>query len=177
MLAVNTQAESPVTGHQGIYEMLAQPLGALSLSIVHIELIQSRQKVLRVFIERENSEHGAGVSLDDCAQASRAIAEILDQSPEVDALFGGSYELEVSSPGVDRPLRKLVDFSRFKGKEAKIHVLRPLTVEEIENEDYFKVHPKQKKFVGIIDGVEAQKVKILVSPKDILKKPKKGIGI
>jgi len=66
---------------------------------------------LRVYIDREQ-----GVSLDDCAAISHQISGILD----VEEPIKQAYDLEISSPGIDRPLFKLADFERFAGRTAKI---------------------------------------------------------
>lgn len=66
---------------------------------------------LRVYIDREQ-----GVSLDDCAAISHQISGILD----VEEPIKQAYDLEISSPGIDRPLFKLADFERFTGKTAKV---------------------------------------------------------
>jgi ribosome maturation factor RimP len=69
---------------------------------------------LRVYIDREQ-----GVSLDDCAAISHQLSGILD----VEEPIKQAYDLEISSPGIDRPLFKLVDFERFTGKVAKIKLM------------------------------------------------------
>ena len=66
---------------------------------------------LRVYIDRED-----GVNIDDCANISRQISAILD----VEEPIQQAYDLEVSSPGLDRPLFKLADFERFSGQQVKI---------------------------------------------------------
>jgi len=66
---------------------------------------------LRVYIDRDS-----GVSLDDCAAISHQISGILD----VEEPIKQAYDLEISSPGIDRPLFKLADFERFAGKTARI---------------------------------------------------------
>jgi ribosome maturation factor RimP len=73
--------------------------------------------VLRVFIDK-----ASGVSLDDCAQVSRELSAVLD----VDDAITMHYSLEVSSPGLNRPLKKEADFARFVGKKAKIRTRRPI---------------------------------------------------
>jgi ribosome maturation factor RimP len=75
------------------------------------------QWVLRVFIDKVG-----GVSLDDCASVSRELSAVLD----VDDTIPGHYSLEVSSPGLNRPLKKEADFARFVGKKAKIRTSRPI---------------------------------------------------
>lgn len=69
---------------------------------------------LRVYIDREE-----GVSLDDCAEISHQVSGILD----VEDPIKQAYDLEISSPGIDRPLFKLADYERFSGREAKIRLV------------------------------------------------------
>lgn len=73
--------------------------------------------VLRLIIDREN-----GVGIDDCSRISREIAHLL----EVEDPIEQAYTLEVSSPGLDRPLKRERDFLRCKGKKAKVVVLEPI---------------------------------------------------
>lgn len=72
-----------------------------------------KRKTLQVMAERRD---GAPMTVDDCADLSRAISPILDEEDPIE----GNYSLEVSSSGVDRPLVKPADYERFKGFEAKI---------------------------------------------------------
>lgn len=152
---------------------LVEPLG---YEIVALEIHTHRQKTLRLFIDRTEIEAEKGpIGVEDCARVSRALNEPLDTMSEVDGLFNGStYELEVSSPGVDRPLRQERDFSRFAGKEARIHLFRPLTPEEIENAGYFEKNPRQKNFVGVLKGIRDGKVQLSLSPDSGDKSGKKG---
>lgn len=77
------------------------------------------------------------MTLDDCTEVSQSVSAVLD----VENLMSGAYTLEVSSPGVDRPLTRVKDFEKFKGFEAKIEIEAP----GING---------QKKFRGKIDGIE-----------------------
>lgn len=72
---------------------------------------------LRVYIDKEN-----GVNLDDCANVSRKLSDKLDELDPISY----SYYLEVSSPGLDRPLKKDRDFELFKGSNIKIKLFKPL---------------------------------------------------
>jgi ribosome maturation factor RimP len=74
--------------------------------------------VLRLFIDKA----GAGVGLDDCASVSRELSAVLDVADALPV----AYSLEVSSPGLNRPLRKESDFQRFVGQKAKIRTKRPI---------------------------------------------------
>ena len=70
-------------------------------------------------IERQDRE---ALTVDDCASASKAISALLD----VEDPIGGAYNLEISSPGLDRPLTRIEDFERFAGFEAKMEVTVPV---------------------------------------------------
>jgi ribosome maturation factor RimP len=146
-----------------LIELIGPLVSPLGYEIVHVEVQTHRSRILRIFIDHlvpEGATPPAAIGVEDCARVARALDEPLDQMPEVDAYFKGSYELEVSSPGVDRPLRQSKDYERFQGREARIHVFRPLTAEELENSEYQKKNPKQKNFLGVLKGVRNDKVRI-----------------
>jgi ribosome maturation factor RimP len=94
--------------------------------------------ILRVFIDK-----ASGVSLDDCASVSRELSAVLDVADAI----APAYSLEVSSPGLNRPLKKESDFRRFVGKKAKIRTKRP-------------VGDARRNFSGTLVAVESGKVKI-----------------
>jgi ribosome maturation factor RimP len=87
--------------------------------LVLVEYIP-RQKTLRLFIDREG-----GVSIDDCSKVSRLVSDVLDAEGISDSIQG-HYNLEVSSPGLDRPLVKPGDFQKFVGREAKVETKEPI---------------------------------------------------
>lgn len=90
---------------------------AMGLEFVELERAGSRSRpILRVRIDLPDSEPGRGVTLDDCARVSRALEEYLDAQAEL----GGRYVVEVSSPGIERPLIRPRDFERFKGREIAV---------------------------------------------------------
>jgi ribosome maturation factor RimP len=97
--------------------------------------------ILRVFIDKPSAEGGVG--LDDCAEVSRELSAVLD----VDDVIPGHYSLEVSSPGLNRPLKKEADFARFVGKKAKIRTRHP-------------VGESRRNFSGTLVEVAGGKVKI-----------------
>lgn len=89
------------------------------LEIVEIELKGGgKSRMLRVFIDKP-----AGVTHEDCASFSREVGTILDVE---DVMPGGSYVLEVSSPGLDRKLVRPADFERFVGSQVKISTRQPV---------------------------------------------------
>jgi ribosome maturation factor RimP len=139
-----------------LIELVSPLVERLGYEVAHLEADTGRQKTLRIYIE--NREYDKAIGVEDCVAVTKAIDEPLDLMPEVDAIFHGTYELEVSSPGVDRPLRKPADYERFSGKEARIHVFRPLTPEEIGNPAYQQKNTKQKNFIGMLKGLRNEKV-------------------
>ena len=82
--------------------------------------------VLRVFLDKPNGPHapGQGITLDECAQVSLELSTVLDVSDVVPG--ADMYSLEVSSPGLDRPLRRERDFQKAVGKRVKVKTRRPL---------------------------------------------------
>ena len=105
-------------------EAVARPvLEELGLELVEVQYRREQSGwVLRLVIDREN-----GVSLDDCTVASREIGQILDIEDFIDQ----AYNLEVSSPGLDRPLKSMADFQRFTGRKAKIKTTAPVAGEHV----------------------------------------------
>ena len=101
----------------GLLEPVATGLG---YELIDIEFSSAgRNSVVRVYIDRTD---GAGVGLDDCERVSRAIGAVL----EAEDPSGHEYQLEVSSPGFDRPLRTAAHFARFAGSEARIELAAPI---------------------------------------------------
>lgn len=136
---------------------LQPTLDSLGYELIWLEAIRSRQQILRLFIDHKPSADGpAKVGIEDCVKVSRSLNEMLDQLPLVNEAFTGAYELEVSSPGLDRPLRTPKDYQRFMQRPIKVQTLRPLTAGECGNNDWQKQNPKQKKFQGIVTQVQVQ---------------------
>jgi ribosome maturation factor RimP len=97
---------------------IAEPLAAsMGLEVVEIEYLREGRWVLRLFIDKVG-----GVMLDDCSAFSHALAPALD----VEDVGDSGYSLEVSSPGLDRPLRRPEDFRKYAGKKAKVRTYGPL---------------------------------------------------
>ncbi|MBE6452618.1 MAG: ribosome maturation factor RimP [Alphaproteobacteria bacterium] len=93
--------------------LLSPTIEKLGFDVVRIMTIGIKNPTLQIMIERKDH---TPLIVDDCALVSRAISEILDEQDPID----GEYSLEVSSPGLDRPLTKLEHFERFAGYETKI---------------------------------------------------------
>jgi ribosome maturation factor RimP len=183
--SMSEQTRAPLTAEQtaikaadsilhllGLLEPLVRPLG---YEVVHAEIETHRQRLLRLFIDfaESNSAKPPIVGIEDCVKVARTLDEPLDLDPALSEAMsrifhGASYELEVSSPGVDRPLRQAKDYQRFEGREVRIHTFRPLTPEELGNPGYQAKNPRQKNFLGTIAGLErtaeGEKILIRINP-------------
>jgi ribosome maturation factor RimP len=119
-------------------EILTPVIEGMGFEVVRIRLMGGKTKTLQVMAERPEG----GIEVDECAEISGAISAVLDvEDPLEDA-----YTLEVSSPGIDRPLTRLKDFETFEGYEAKIE-----TTEMIDG---------RRRFKGILAGVEGDEILI-----------------
>ena len=113
---------------------LIEPTAAgLGYRIVRVRLSGNRRKRLQIMGERVSDGE---MGIDDCTKLSRALAPVFDLDDPVD----GEYDLEISSPGIDRPLMRIEDFERFKGHEAKLE-----TASLTDN---------QRRFKGVISAVD-----------------------
>jgi ribosome maturation factor RimP len=123
-----------------LLELLDPVAEAAGYEIVRLRLMGgSAQRRLQIMAERP--EDGEMV-VEDCVRLSRAISEVMDAADPI----SGEYVLEVSSPGVDRPLTRLKDFAEYEGHEARIELDR--------------LAENRKRFRGILAGVEGDQVAI-----------------
>jgi ribosome maturation factor RimP len=119
---------------------------AEGFELVHVEFQpEARGKILRLYIDRPG-----GVTLDDCVNISRQVSDLLDISFE----SLGSYNLEVSSPGPERPLGKESDYNRFKGRKVKIKTSQPIN--------------GQRNFKGILSGISGGVVSVSVDGQTVV---------
>lgn len=119
-----------------IKEIADRILSSLGMDLVDIEYKrEGRQMVLRFYIDKTG-----GITLDDCAEVSREISAVLD----VEDMMPGKYVLEVSSPGLNRPLKKESDYLRYIGRLVKIKTFEVLA-DEAGN--------KRKTFLGELTGI------------------------
>ena len=88
-----------------------------------------------------------GINVDDCETVSKRVNKFLDESPDIPELEKGRYYLEVSSPGIERPLYKLEDYVRFSGREARLRLSKPME--------------GRKTFTGEILGTDGGTVKLM----------------
>jgi ribosome maturation factor RimP len=125
---------------RNILRLAEQVAGEEGVELVDIELLGRGKLLLRAVIDKEN-----GINLDDCEKFSRSFGAVLD----VEDPFSGPYTLEVSSPGLDRPLKDVRDFVKNKGK-----LVRIVTSEKIFNQNFF---------IGRIEDIGNDNVKILMN--------------
>ncbi|MFO1141848.1 MAG: ribosome maturation factor RimP [Amaricoccus sp.] len=112
---------------------IVQPtIEGMGFELVRIRLMGGKRAVLQIMAERPDG----GIEVDECARISRAVSAVLD----VEDPIASEYVLEVSSPGIDRPLTRLKDFERWAGYEAKLE-----TAEPIEG---------RRRFKGMLAGVQ-----------------------
>ena len=102
-----------------VREIAERVAASSGLEVVDVEMHGAgKGRMLRIFIDKP-----AGVTHEDCANLSREVSTILDVE---DVVPGGSYVLEVSSPGLDRKLSRLADFERFTGSRVKLTTRNPV---------------------------------------------------
>ncbi len=134
-------------GLPGRVEQLIRPgIEALGFDIVRVRISGQKRLRLQIMIERLD---GKMVVVDDCARVSRDVSAILD----VDDPIGGAFTLEVSSPGIDRPLVRIHDFERFAGFEAKVELKAPID--------------GRRRFRGQLTGIDGEYVGIIVDGEQI----------
>ena len=90
---------------------------AAGYRLVRLRLMGGHIKTLQIMAERADGT----MNVDDCAALSRALSEFLEREDPIE----GEYHLEVSSPGIDRPLTRVTDFARWSGHEAKLELAAP----------------------------------------------------
>lgn len=130
---------------QEVSDIIAPVLEDMGFELVDVEYVSKHGRwVLRLFIDREG-----GVTIDDCARVSREIGDIIDVRDIVDH----EYVLEVSSPGIDRPLKKKKDFQGAAGRRVKLRT----------------THPREgrRNYEGVLDRVEGDTITLLVDGAEI----------
>ena len=135
----------------GLVELLDPVAESVGYEIVRLRLMGgAEQRRLQIMAERPLLEDGSGgdMNVEDCAKLSRAISEIMDAADPI----SGEYTLEVSSPGVDRPLTRLKDFDTYAGLEIRIELDR--------------VAEGRKRFKGELAGVEDGQVGLNLEGED-----------
>jgi ribosome maturation factor RimP len=102
-----------------IAPIIEPSLEAMGYRLVRIAFLGARRATLQIMAERIDD---TPMTVDDCTEISRSVSALLDVADPI----AGAYMLEVSSPGIDRPLTRPEDYDRFAGFEAKVELGRPL---------------------------------------------------
>jgi ribosome maturation factor RimP len=124
---------------QKVRELCSPLLVAEGLELIDVEYVREREGfILRMFIDKP----GGGVGLEDCTKASQAVDTVLD----VEDFIPNEYNLEVSSPGLNRPLTRAEHFVKAVGKKVKLKTFGPL------------FEPPRKNFTGLLKAADAEKV-------------------
>ena len=118
---------------------------ALGYELVGVEFFQGKTGVLRIYIDSDE-----GIGVDDCSAVSHQVSGIL----EVEDPIRGQYSLEVSSPGLDRPLFQASDFDRFAGHQVTLRLLAPVD--------------GQRKFKGVLGGLRDGQVVIEMDKEELV---------
>lgn len=131
---------------QRIATMLESVLAGMGYALVRVRLSGATRPVLQIMAERADD---SGMTVEDCADISHAVSALLD----VEDPIKGAYRLEVSSPGIDRPLTREKDFERFAGYEARVELRQMIG--------------QQRKFRGRIKGVRDGMVRMAAGDDEI----------
>lgn len=137
-------------------EELVQPLvDKNKFELVDVEYVkEAGTNYLRVYIDKEG-----GITIDDCEIISRALSDLLDEKDYIDE----AYILEVSSPGLGRPLKKDKDFARSIGEEVDVKLFKPIE--------------KQKEFSGILESYNDTEVTIRLDEDTVMNFNRKDIAL
>jgi len=122
-------------------EIITPVIEDMGFELVRVRLMGGKTQLLQIMADRPDG----GIEVDECGEISTAVSAVLDvEDPILDA-----YTLEVSSPGIDRPLTRLKDFEEFEGYEAKLETGAPID--------------GRKRFKGVLAGVEGDEVMLNVT--------------
>ena len=135
---------------KSIEEMITPSIEALGYRVVRVAFTGGRRPTLQIMAERLDQ---APMPVEDCAAVSHAVSALLDVADPIEA----AYQLEVSSPGIDRPLVKREDYERFAGCEAKIELAQP--------------RDGRRRFRGRLLGLDGDAAKLAVGEDELLLLP------
>jgi ribosome maturation factor RimP len=115
--ALQRKSHTILSAVSQLESIIAPAVEAAGYTLVRLRLMGGKRKTLQVMAERADGT----MNVEDCARLSRALSVFLEREDPIE----GEYVLEISSPGVDRPLTRLLDFARWAGHEAKIELKAP----------------------------------------------------
>jgi len=128
-----------------VVQVIEGPVQGLGFRLVRVKVTNTNGCTVQIMAERPDGTF----SIDDCEAVSRAISPVLD----VDDPVGTAYNLEISSPGIDRPLVRVSDFARWAGYEAKVELSPPLD--------------GRKRFRGVLGAPDAEKLTVPIDLPDV----------
>lgn len=139
-----------ITAMAHLEPIIGPAVEAAGFRLVRLRLMGGHIKTLQIMAERPDGT----MNVDDCAQLSRALLDFIEKENPLE----GDFELEVSSPGIDRPLTRLTDYARWAGHEAKLELFAPIaSVGESQSDQPNKA---RKRFRGKLLGLDGQDVTI-----------------
>ncbi len=123
---------------QTLHSLLEPTVTGLGYELVGVEMVGAKgNRTLRVYIDTP-----AGVRVEDCEAVSHQVSGVLDVEDPIE----GAYNLEVSSPGLDRPIFKAVDYDRFSGERIRLRLLEP--------------HEGRRRIKGVLGGLDGEQVMV-----------------
>jgi len=125
--------------------LLEPAVTALGFELVGVEFVPGQSGLLRIYIDQKD-----GISVADCQAVSHQVSGLLD----VEDPIRGRYSLEVSSPGLNRPLFQAKDFDRFAGSEISLRLLAPVN--------------GRRKFTGVLDGLRDGRVVVKMNDEELV---------
>ena len=139
-----TFEERFLSGTNFLETLLAPAVQAQGYRLVRLRLMGGKRKTLQILAERPDGQ----MDVEDCARLSRAVSDVLEASDPISE----EYVLEVSSPGIDRPLTAPEDFARFAGHDARVELMRGVD--------------GRRRFKGLLIGLEGDDVVMNVTELD-----------
>ncbi len=123
---------------QTLHSLLEPTVTGLGYELVGVEMVGAKgNRTLRVYIDTP-----AGIRVEDCEAVSHQVSGVLDVEDPIE----GAYNLEVSSPGLDRPIFKAVDYDRFSGERIRLRLLEP--------------HEGRRRIKGVLGGLDGEQVMV-----------------
>jgi ribosome maturation factor RimP len=151
--ASHLEAHLTVTAASHLEPIFEPVIEKAGFKLVRLRVMGGAQKTLQVMAERPDGS----MDVEGCTQLSHALLDFIEQEDPIE----GDYEIEVSSPGIDRPLTRPMDFSRWAGHEAKIELNTPVR-DSGDDQDRGR-----RRFRGTLLGLDGQDVVIRVDNADV----------
>ena len=151
-----------------VEELVTKPINELGYRVYDVMYVkEGKDNYLRIFIDNDT-----GISLDDCEKVNDAINPILDEANYIK----DQYFLEVSSPGVERRLRKNKHFEASIGKEVDINLYSPITLKQDEINEKKKKNNTTKNISGILKSFDENNITLEIESNEEIKIERKNIS-